>query len=121
MNKISSLQLRLRSFGYAFKGLFVAFQSQANLQLHGLAAILVTLLGLYVGLNAIEWCIILLCIALVIGAELINTAIETYIDYKSPEQHPEIGKAKDVAAAAVLVCAIVAVIVGCIIFIPKFL
>lgn len=82
---------------------------------------MVSLLGLYVGLQTIEWCIILICFALVIGAELVNTAIETYIDYKSPEQHPEIGKAKDIAAAAVLVCAIAAAIIGSIIFIPKFL
>lgn len=118
---IDKLQLQLRSFGYAFSGLLVAFKSQTNLQLHGLAAILVMLLGWYVTLNATEWCIILICCTLVISCELMNTAIETYIDYRSPEQHPEIGKAKDIAAAAVLVCAIVSAIIGCIIFIPKFL
>lgn len=119
MNKVSRLQSRLRSFGFALNGLVAAFKSQPNLQIQGVAAVLVLGLGVYVSLNATEWCLILLCIALVMGAELINSAIETYIDYKSPEHHSEIGKAKDIAAAAVLVCSIFAAVIGCFIFIPK--
>lgn len=121
MNIVSMLQLQIRSIGNALNGILVALRSQANLQLHGLATAIVTLMGWYVGLTEMEWCIILLCCAMVIGAELFNTAMETYLDYKSPEQHPEIGKVKDMAAGAVLVCAIAALIVGLIIFLPKFL
>ncbi|MCU0443028.1 MAG: diacylglycerol kinase family protein [Bacteroidia bacterium] len=119
MNKVSRLQSRLRSFGFAWNGLVTAFKSQSNLQIHAVAALVVLGLGYYVSLNAIEWCMVLVCIALVTSAELINTAIETYIDYKSPEHHAEIGKAKDIAAAAVWVCALFAAIVGSIVFIPK--
>lgn len=120
MNKIRTV-FRIKAFAAAFNGVFVAFRHETHLQLHAMAMVVVVLLGVYASLNTLEWGLILLCIALVMGAELINTAIETYIDYNSPERHPEIGKAKDIAAAAVLVCALFATTIGCIIFIPKFL
>jgi len=61
----------------------------------------------------------LMCIGMVVGAEMINTAIENVVDLASPDQHPLAGKAKDIAAGAVLICAIISVIIGLLIFVPK--
>jgi diacylglycerol kinase len=61
----------------------------------------------------------LLCIGLVFGAEMMNTAIENVVDLASPELHPLAGKAKDIAAGAVLICTIVSVVIGLLIFVPK--
>lgn len=109
----------VKSFGYAAKGLAFALQTQLNLRVHLSAAVLVLLLGFYVGLSWVEWAIILLCIGLVIGLELVNTAVEVLVDLVSPEWNHKAGIIKDVSAAAVLVAAIIALIVAVIIFVPK--
>jgi diacylglycerol kinase len=106
----------LRSFGYAFKGLLTALSEQQNLKIHAAATVIVVLLGLYYAISAIEWCILLIMIALVIAAELINTAIENLTDLVTKEQNLLAGKVKDIAAAAVLVLSIVSGIVGILIF-----
>lgn len=106
----------LRSFGYAFKGLLTALSEQQNLKIHAAATAIVVLLGFYYAISAIEWCILLIMIALVIAAELINTAIENLTDLVTKEQNPLAGKVKDIAAAAVLVLSIVSGIVGILIF-----
>ncbi len=82
---------------------------------------MVSSIGAFLSLSAIEWCLVLLCMVMVIGMEAMNTALEYLTDLVSPEHHPLAGKAKDVAAAAVLICAIGAVIVAAIIFVPKLL
>jgi diacylglycerol kinase (ATP) len=74
--------------------------------------------GAYVGLTGTEWCLIFVAIGLVIGTEVINTAVESLTDLASPEYHPLAGRVKDVAAGGVLVCAICAAIIGVIIFGP---
>lgn len=110
---------RLASFKYAFKGLADLFRSQPNARIHLLATFVVSIAGFYYHISAIEWCLVLLAIAMVISAEGFNTAIEYLTDLVSPDYHPLAGKTKDVAAAAVLVCAIGAVLVGLLIFLPK--
>ena len=70
------------------------------------------------GITRMEWMIIILCIGVVIAAELFNTAIEKLVDLVSPQQHPVAGQVKDIAAGAVLVCAATAAIIGLIVFIP---
>ncbi len=107
-----------KSFTFAWNGLRVAF-SQRNMRIHGICAILVIVLGFYFSISAIEWCVLLLCIALVIAAECLNTAIELISDFIQPQKDEKIKIIKDVAAAAVLICAVFSVIIGCIIFIPK--
>ena len=72
--------------------------------------------GFYLSIAAIEWCILLLCIALVIGLELVNTALENLVDLVTRERNPLAGKVKDIAAGAVLVVSIITVIIGLIIF-----
>ncbi|MEK5079792.1 diacylglycerol kinase family protein [Solibacillus sp. FSL W7-1436] len=108
-----------RSFRYAMEGLLAAVQEQ-NFRFHLLSAFVVVLAGFLTGLSTVEWCIIILVIAFVIGAELINTAIERAVDLASPEIHPLAKQAKDVAAGAVLVFALASVIIGLLIFLPKW-
>lgn len=70
----------------------------------------------FFGITRTEWIVIILCIGVVIAAELFNTAIEKLVDLVSPERHPIAGQVKDIAAGAVLVCAVAAAIIGIIIF-----
>ena len=78
----------------------------------------VVIAGFVLGITRMEWMIIILCIGVVIAAELFNTAIEKLVDLVSPQQHPVAGQVKDIAAGAVLVCAATAAIIGLIVFIP---
>jgi diacylglycerol kinase len=121
MKPVAYISARLRSFGYAFKGIAHLVRSQPNAQIHLLATVVVTGLGLWCGLSRWEWSILLLCMALVWTAEAINTALEHLTDLASPDFHPLAGKAKDVAAAAVLLAAIFAAVIAGIVFVPYFL
>ena len=111
----------LKSFGYAFRGLRIVLLSQQNFQVHLCIACLVVAAGIAAGLTAGEWCIILLTIFLVLAMEIVNTAIEKLVDFVSPAYHEKAGIVKDISAAAVLLTAIGAVIVGTFIFLPKIL
>ncbi len=112
------LKARLDSFRYAFKGIADLFRNTPNARIHLFVTCCVLIAGFFFGISRIEWCIIILCIALVLAAEAANTAIEYLTDLVSPEYHPLAGKTKDAAAAAVLLAAIGAAIVGIIIFAP---
>lgn len=76
--------------------------------------------GIVLGITRTEWIMVVMCIGTVIAAELFNTAIEKLVDLVSPERHPVAGQVKDIAAGAVLICAVAAAIIGLIIFIPYF-
>ena len=110
------LSKRLKSFGYAFKGMRTLVATQAHAQLHLLATVLVITAGLYVRLRRWEWVAIMLCIAMVWLAEAMNTATEFLANEVSLEQRERIGKAKDVAAGGVLISAIVSVLVAVLVF-----
>jgi diacylglycerol kinase len=112
---------RLESFGFAFKGLSTLFQTQENARIHLVAIVFVSILSFLLKISTDEWCFIIFAFAMVLAAEAFNTAIEFLVDLVSPHYHPLAGKAKDVAAAAVLLTAIGAAIVGMIIFVPKLL
>jgi diacylglycerol kinase (ATP) len=112
------IKKRIKSFGYAFQGIGNFIRKEPNAWIHCTAVVVVTSLGLYYGISATEWCIVILCFGLVLMAEAFNTAIERLVDLVSPDFHPLAGTIKDVAAGAVLLGAIAAAIVGCIIFIP---
>ena len=116
-----SLTKRLQSFGFAIKGLKILFQTQANARIHALAIVVVTALGFYFKIETSEWCSVVIAFAMVLSTEAMNTAIEFVVDLVSPQYHPLAGKAKDVAAAAVLIAAMGAVMIGAIIFLPKIL
>ena len=105
-----------KSFGYAIKGMFSAAKYQQNLRIHLVAILVVTASGIFLGLSAIEWSLIALCIGMVISAEVMNTAIEELVDLISPEFNKQAGRVKDLAAGAVLITAIVATVVAIYIF-----
>lgn len=109
---------QLQSFGYAWKGIRTCVGKEQNLSFHLIATVVVTISGFVLGITRTEWMIIILCIGVVIAAELFNTAIERLVDLVSPGRHPIAGQVKDIAAGAVLVCAATTAIIGLIIFIP---
>ena len=115
------LNARLRSFGHAMRGLKQMFDTQHNARIHALATVLVLVGGAFAGLSGQEWALIVFAIAGVWAAEAFNTSIEFLVDLVSPETHSLAGKAKDVAAGAVLVTAIAAAIIGAIVFGPHVL
>ncbi|NDW12812.1 diacylglycerol kinase family protein [Bacteroides sp. 214] len=118
MNKPFRLKDRLRSFVYAWQGIIILIRNEHNAWIHLFAVITVTALGFIFSITATEWIAVILCFGLVLAAEAFNTAIEKFVDHVSTEHHPILGKVKDLAAGAVLICAIAAAIVGLIIFLP---
>jgi diacylglycerol kinase len=96
-------------------------RSEPNARIHALATVVVVVAGFLLDINRIEWLIVLLTLAAVWSLEAVNTALEAVCDAVSPEDNPEIGRAKDAAAGAVLVAAIAAVLVGLLIFGPPLL
>ena len=112
------MQKFLTGFKFAASGLVYLFRTQLNAKVHLAIAAAVVVAGFLFGISQLEWCLIVLCIATVLAAEAINTAIESLADALHPDKHPLVGTAKDVAAGAVLICAIGAFIVGAIIFLP---
>jgi diacylglycerol kinase (ATP) len=113
------MKKRIKSFGYAAKGIRTVLKSETNMKIHAIIAGLVIIFGIIFKISPNEWLICLLCFGLVFSAEMFNTAIETIVNLVSPETNPLAGKAKDIAAGAVLVSAIFSATVGLIIFIPK--
>ena len=109
----------MKSFVYAFAGIASAVRGERNMRIHLLAAVAAVSLGALLGLSACEWTSVVICCALVMSLECLNTAIEAAVDLASPDIHPLAKKAKDCAAGAVLIAAIGSAIVGCIIFAPK--
>lgn len=109
----------LKSFSYAFKGLISASKSERNFRIQLACALLVILFGVIFSLSRYEWLAIVLCIGLVLFAELVNTAIEKLLDFVHPGLHAKVGEIKDLSAAAVLVLATSSLIIALIIFIPK--
>ena len=110
-----------KSFSYAIDGLKYAFKYEQNILMHTLATILVIIAGFIFKISLSEWLVLALIIGLVIATELINTSIEATIDLVTKEIHPLAKIAKDTAAAAVLVFGLTAIVIGCIIFLPKIL
>ena len=109
----------IKSISWALSGISYAFRTQFNFRFHVISAAVVLILSVALKLSALEWCIVLFCIASVITAELLNTAHEVNTDLLSPGISETAKHVKDLAAAAVLVTAIVSAIIGCIIFLPK--
>ncbi len=111
----------IRGFGYAFNGIWHAAATQLNFKVHLVAAVVAICGGWALHISSYEWLWIILCIGLVLAAELFNTAIEFLTDLVSPEYNKKAGFVKDMSAGAVLIIAICALIIGLIIFTPKLL
>jgi diacylglycerol kinase (ATP) len=112
---------RIRSFKYAFTGIWTILRSQHNAWVHVVATVVVCAAGLYFRLSSPEWCWIVLAIVAVWTAEALNTAFEFLADVASPEFHPLVKKSKDVAAGAVLISAIGSVIIGLLVLGPHLM
>ena len=112
-------QKRIKSFGYAFTGIFELLKSEPNARIHFIATIFAIASGIWFHISKTEWCVILIVIALVWAAEGFNTVIEKLVDHLFPEYHETARIAKDVSAGAVLICAMAALVCGLIIFTPK--
>lgn len=111
----------VKSFGYALSGIAYTTKTQMNFRIHLAAIILVVVFGWYLKLSSADWLWIVLAIGLVLVAELLNTAIELLVDLVSPDFNIQAGRVKDVAAGAVIVAALISVVIGAIIFIPKLI
>lgn len=117
----NKIQKRVRSFGYAFKGLAHVFRTQPNMQIHVVLFLIAIFMGFFFNISKAEWLAIISVSGLVFALEAVNTAIEKYLDKNYPEKDKTTGQIKDIAAAAVLIGAIAAFIAGVIIFLPKIL
>jgi len=111
----------IRGFGYAFKGIGYATKTQLNFRVHLVAILVACYMGYALHISPTEWLWVALCVALVLSAELINTALELLTDLVSPDYNKLAGHVKDVAAGAVLITAIFALVTAGIIFLPKII
>jgi len=109
---------RVDSFRYAFQGWFHVFRTQQNVWIHGVVAFLVFILALWLRLPPRDWAVLILTSGMVFGAEFMNTAIEAVVDLASPDKNPLAKIGKDVGAAAVLIAAIAAFLIGLLILGP---
>ncbi|MBI4760253.1 MAG: diacylglycerol kinase family protein [Chloroflexota bacterium] len=109
---------RIRSFGHAFRGWWYVLKTQHNAWIHAVAAVIVFLLALWLRLPPRDWAVLILTITMVFAAEFVNTAIEAVVDLASPVHHPLAKVGKDVGAAAVLIAALAAVLIGLLILGP---
>ncbi|MCW9036925.1 diacylglycerol kinase family protein [Altibacter sp.] len=115
----SYLGKRLKGFGYAIKGAWMLLKNEPSIQVQSVIAILVTIAGFYFEISAVEWMFQVIAIGLVMSIEGLNTAAEEMADFVHPDFHNKIGYIKDVAAGAVFFAAIAAVVIACIIYLPK--
>ena len=110
---------RLRSFGFAFRGIRCILRTQHNAWLHTLATVAVVIAGIALRVSTTEWCLLVLAMMGVWTTEAFNTALEQLSDAVSPQEHLLVGQAKDIAAGAVLLSAIGAAIIGLIVLGPR--
>ena len=108
-----------QKFLNAFRGMYIVWKTTRLISVHVLSAVAVVIAGFYFNVSDIEWVALIFAIGFVMISEVFNTAIEIDIDLTSPGYHPYAKDTKDVSAAAVLMSALVAAIVGLIIFLPK--
>lgn len=110
----------VQAFSCAGRGVRFAF-AERNMRIDACFAVLAIILGLVFQISLTSWCAVVLCIALVMSLETLNTALEALVDLVSPEFNELAGKAKDCAAGAALIAACASVVVACFVFLPPFL
>ncbi|WP_043933916.1 diacylglycerol kinase family protein [Bacillus sp. EB01] len=109
----------IKSFGYAFSGIAGAVRKERNIQIHISISIIVVILSIATSISRMEWLFVLMAIGGMLSLELVNTAVERTVDLVTKDFHPLAKQAKDIAAGAVLIYAVLSVLIGLIIFIPK--
>lgn len=112
---------RIKSVGYAFKGMFILIRTEPSIKVQFGIAFIVTIAGFFSDLTRTEWMFQIVMIGLVMSIEAINTALEHLADFVHPDYHDKIKLIKDIAAGAVLIASIVAIIIGLFIYLPKWL
>lgn len=110
----------LRSFGYAMEGFRTAVTTERNIKVQLFVGVAAVVAGIILHIDALSWVLVVLCIGMVLFAELVNTSIEAIVDLATQELHPLAKRAKDIAAASVFTLSITAAIVGLIVFIRAF-
>lgn len=118
-NKEPFIINRLKSVGFAFKGMLILIKTEASIKIQVFIAVVVTLAGFYFNISTTEWMVQIAMIGLVISIEGVNTAVEYIADFIHPDHHPKIGLIKDISAGAVFIASVVAVIIAGIIYLPK--
>lgn len=118
-NKEPFIINRIKSVGFAFKGMLILIKTEASIKIQFFIAIVVTIAGFYFNISITEWMFQTAMIGLVMSIEGVNTAVEYIADFIHPDHHPKIGLIKDISAGAVFIASIVAVIVAGIIYLPK--
>lgn len=108
-----------KSFGFAFEGIYAGIRKERNMKIHCLFAVCVVIAGAILRISILEWCICLVLFGLIFSLELVNTAVEAVVDLVTEEKKPLAKLAKDTAAGAVLIAAIMAAAAGLLIFVPK--
>ncbi|MBU2997546.1 diacylglycerol kinase family protein [Cellulophaga baltica] len=119
MPKESFLVNRIKSVGFAMKGAILLIRTEASIKIQVFIAVVMTIAGFYYQISNVEWILQIFAIALVLGIEGMNTAVEKICDFINPEFDTKIGFIKDVAAGAVMLVSIASAIIGFIIYIPK--
>ncbi len=118
---MNQIKKQINSFAAALNGIVKSMRQEFHLRLHGLAMVIVLFLGFYKQVSNTEWMFLIICMSSVVALEIVNSAIERLSDRVTTKSDPLIKLAKDMAAGAVLVASISSVVIGCIIFIPKFI
>jgi undecaprenol kinase len=113
--------ISLSSFSFAISGILTAIQNERNMRFHLISSLIVLGLSFYFSISKIEWLLVLFTIGGMFALELMNTAIERVVDLVTAEYHPLAKQAKDIAAGAVFVYAVLAAIVGIMIYLPYVL
>ncbi len=119
MPKESFLVNRIKSVGFAIRGAILLVKSEASIKIQVFITLVMTAAGFYFEISNTEWILQIFAIALVLGIEGMNTAVEKLSDYVQPEFDKKIGVIKDISAGAVMLVSIGSSIIGCIIYFPK--
>tara|TARA_R110002050_G_scaffold56512_1_gene126927 strand:- start:8311 stop:8676 length:366 start_codon:yes stop_codon:yes gene_type:complete len=119
MPKESFLVNRIKSVGFALRGALLLIRTEASIKIQVCIAVIVTVAGIYFEISKTEWILQIFAVALVLGIEGMNTAVEKISDFVQPEFDPKIGFIKDISAGAVMLVSIAATIIGLIIYLPK--
>lgn len=120
-SKDSFIVNRIKSISFAFKGLAILIKSENSIKTQLFIGVLMTICGFIFSISTTEWALQVICIGTILLAESLNTAVEKIANFIHPDYHKKIGVIKDVAAGAVAFAAIMAIIVACLIYIPKII